>query len=755
MKHLTKVLALAIMFCMLLSIGVVSFAASGEPSGEPSGEVATGTESIETMHAAEYSSNNSFNRDDSGYIYIGYDIVNGALTANSNWSGATATEVVLDNEVEGAGFTAVRAAGDGSEVTVTGTLVLTDDTAGEHASDFSGVGAAFNAYNGAVMTIADVDLTTDGFVRAGLVVDQNAIAVIKDSSFVTYGANPLTEAWEGYYNSANTGMMLSPPWVLGIQGGIRTINVLNNTATLVIENTYLASGGWGVISTDGCTQPVIYVIDSDLEILAESEGGMNSGWAIFGYDEDAYGSGYGAYIIGKTTEENYGVHVDGATFAAICREGSISYASSSGEIAMTAATGEDLGTYTGSGRVSEINTVFGVMTHSSENVSVTVADGTIVNTEKAIFLYRTSGVAEFTVDNAVLNSGNGIILQMIDDDDSTVGGFSPFNSYLYEESGLPSENGEATGESSSREMVILTLTNGEYTGDVYNGTGYYTQGNDVLNVTVGAGATLNGDIALTETIHGLPYTAEAAAALDQIDDVEYELMDADFNIIETGASGEMGAEPAYIHITQFSINEYYLLCNLIDHIYYNGYSLAQVTVSGGVWNVAEESLVTYLKIDGGCVFGEVTDNGDGTYTITPSDRGLTEGEWGEFVEVEIEEAEGMGNASTFDDGDASDEMASGEMASGEMASAEPAADAAATSAGASWADYQEYLIEAAGGNAPDLDEFKSQVYSFSDWDSIPQSESPWDQLFSTVGVSTWEEFQQGSLKTSVVEGSMG
>ena len=80
---------------------------------------------------------------------------------------------------------------------------------------------------------------------------------------------------------------------------------------------------------------------------------------------------------------------------------------------------------------------------------------------------------------------------------------------------------------------------------------------------------------------------------------------------------------------------------------------------------------------------------------------------------------------------------------------------AAAEGGVTWADYQQYLIDAAGGNAPNLDEFKGQVYSFNDWDSIPQNESPWDQLFTTVGVSTWEEFQQGNLKSSLVQGAMG
>ena len=37
------------------------------------------------------------------------------------------------------------------------------------------------------------------------------------------------------------------------------------------------------------------------------------------------------------------------------------------------------------------------------------------------------------------------------------------------------------------------------------------------------------------------------------------------------------------------------------------------------------------------------------------------------------------------------------------------ADVAPDAEGPTWAEYQEYLIEKAGANAPDLDEFKNQV----------------------------------------------
>ena len=75
--------------------------------------------------------------------------------------------------------------------------------------------------------------------------------------------------------------------------------------------------------------------------------------------------------------------------------------------------------------------------------------------------------------------------------------------------------------------------------------------------------------------------------------------------------------------------------------------------------------------------------------------------------------------------------------------------------GASWADYQAYLVEKAGSNAPDLDEFKAQIDALKSWDDIDTSVSPWDQMFTTVGLSTWDEFKAGTVKEPAVSGSMG
>ena len=726
MKKTSRILALVMALAMIFSLSVF---ASGEPSAEPA---AAAAESTKDMTVSSYATLNNFRRDDTGYVYIGIDVVDGAVTAEGNWDVADIAAIELNNEVEGAAFTAVRADGEGSDVTITGSLKLwdpADDAQGVHASDFSGVGAAISGSNNASINITDLDIETDGFVRAGLLIDNYVNAWIKDSSMVTYGANPLTEAWEGYYNSANTGMMLSPPWVLGIQGGIRTINVLDNEAYLMVDNSYLASGGWGVISTDGCTNPVIDIVDSTIEILSEAEGGMNSGWAILGYDEDAYGSGYGAYIIGNTEENYYGSTVEGTTFGIIAREGTVAFQSSNGTITAETYAGEVLGTVEGKGNVSTINSVFGAQTHSSETTAVSYLDGTVVNAEEAAILYRSSNISTFTFDNAVINSKAGILVQMIDDDDSTVGGFSPFNEFLYEVAGNPITNGELTGEMANNAEVTVNITNGDYAGDLYNGTGYYGQAGDVMVVNLGEGASLTGDIAMTATVHGIPYSAEALEAIKAVgDDIQYVFLDADFNVVDE-------ANAAFIQFTQFSMRQYYLLCHLVNSVAYNGFSGINVHVTDGAeWTVEEESLISHLCIDGGTVYGEVIENADGTLTVIPSATALTEGDWGTEAVANVAAATGMGNAG-----------ASGE-ASGESsgdASAEPAAEEAADPQTA-YAEYlHEWLLAEDAGNdtmTSDIveNEFMPLILA-GDYTTFP-AEMLWNGMLNNGSPMTFEEW---------------
>ena len=113
--------------------------------------------------------------------------------------------------------------------------------------------------------------------------------------------------------------------------------------------------------------------------------------------------------------------------------------------------------------------------------------------------------------------------------------------------------------------VRLLLSNGSYKGNVFNGSGYYNQSGNPLEVTIGKAATLEGVISLTETRH----------------------------IDETGKQN-----------THFTINEYYYLGHVANRNYRNGTSSIEVNLKdGGKWTVTGESLISKLVVENGAVEG--------------------------------------------------------------------------------------------------------------------------------------------------------
>jgi len=555
---------------------------------------------------------------------VGYFVQDGTVLAEYSLlaeEDVAVDSLDLDIAANGLGFSAVIAHGAGTNLDVTGSISSTDDGEGYMVSDFSGLGAMIVASDGAHVTLDSMDIRTEGFARSAFISDEHANMVVRGSNVTTMGANPLTEAYEGYVNSANVTKMISPPWVLGIQGGIRASNMLGERATLTLIGTTLNSGGWALLSTDGCTEPQMNVVDSTLRILPQSEGGMSSG--SFSYS-DNYGSGYGTYAIGRAKQNFYGTSVSGTTYATIFTGGEVTYASSNGDIALRDGDGEVFETVQGKGRPTVIDSVFGFMSHG--DATANIVDGTKVNSQDATFLYK-SGNVTINIDSAELNPANGVILQMIDNDDRIVGGsMQAFNTEFNEDAGWPSENGNVTpggvaaaampggpggpggeggpggpggpegpggpgGEAPAAGDVVgpdgqpitvprpdgpgmrvtrpsavsVSLTNGQYAGDLYNGTGYYGQGAVPLQVTIGEGAQLTGSVSLTETRH----------------------------INETGAQN-----------THFTINEYYYLGHVENRNYDNGFSKVAVTVdNGGTWIVDGENLLNSLTIGDGQVTG--------------------------------------------------------------------------------------------------------------------------------------------------------
>jgi len=573
--------------------------------------------SIETVTTFEGSATH-YTRRGNDKFSVGYYVKDGTIIDKYSLladKDAAVSRLDLDIVANGEAFNSVIATGKGTDLTLTGSISASDNGDGSRASDFSGLGAQIVAADYAKVKVNSMKIDTKGFLRAAFISDNHAQILVKDSTVTTLGANPLTQAYKTYVNSANQNIMLSPPWVLGIQGGIRTGNMLGEKSTLTVINSTVSSGGWAVLSTDDCTSPVMNVVDSTMEILPASKGGMTSG--KFSYNS-RYGSGYGTYLIGDSVQNFYGVTFKGLTYAGIYTGGEGTYRSSNGKIELKDAEGKIIETITGKGKPTTINSVFGFMTHGSAIVNV--LDGTVVNSEEAVLLHK-RGEVSFVADNAMLNSASGIILQMIDNDDTTVGGsMNGFNTEFKEAAGWPSENGNVTkagassgGQSGGQQgsmpggqaggapggagdpgssggrgapdaaaggpggaggqggpgggssIVKLVLTNGNYKGDVFNGSGYYNQTGNSLEVSIGKGATLNGAISLTETRH----------------------------VDENGKQN-----------THFTINEYYYLGHVANRNYRNGNSAISVSLKdGGKWTVNGESLISKLVVDKGAVEG--------------------------------------------------------------------------------------------------------------------------------------------------------
>ena len=770
MKKRIKILA-AVLTAATLAAGSFSAVFAAEPAADAELEKVN----VEDLTASDFVTNNSAGVDrgdhDLGHIYIGVAITDGAVDeANSNWADRVTEEdgsfnITMNDDVEGEGFTAVRIFGEGT-VNVTGSLNMSDEGDGTYDSDFSGMGAAVAASDGADVYVKDVNFYSEGIVRSfGNVSGANMF--VENSVLTAMGGNPFFDFYPDYINGADMAWMIAPPWVLGIQGAVRVINLLGQASNLVVADSEVTSGGWAVFSTDIGSNPTYWIYNTSMNILPESKGGNTSGWKILGYDEDAYGSGYGAFLIGSAQEHFYGVDINGPTYAAIEFGGDATYESlKAGESydALDSATGEVIYTYTAAeDKATTINTVFGFLAQTAGTVSV--LDGTVINTAEAVALYKDANV-DWLFSGAELNPASGILIQMMDNDNSTIASVpGGFDSYLYEEAGFPykasntgvsyvrttdtevdpdktyyAESGvnEYTRvedptdagtvayfeQTSSGAYGTAVFENGEYNGNTYNATGYFGQAGDALDVLIAADAVYNGDIALATHVHGIflndRNVDDVIAAIDEanalhaevegyysgLEDIGYVFLD------ENGDLTENKDEAAAIQFTQFTTMEYYLLGHVLNKVFYNGASHINVTVEG-TWKPAEASLVTYLKVaEGAHVYGEIEDMGDGSFLITPSEEELAPGSYGDKF-VYIEDSNGSSGGESSGGETAEGESGDGESAEGESAEGESAEGESAEG-------------ESAEGESPEGEAAEGEAPAESDGESADSEAAPAD-----------------------------
>jgi hypothetical protein len=437
--------------------------------------------------------------------------------------------------------------------------------------DFSAWGSGISVFDDAKVYINKADIHTTGVARCAVEGDDGSDTYITNSSLRVDGGT----TYSGYENTANTEVMVEPPWVLGITGNARCTNLLGTASTMTVRNTDAYAAKWGVLSTDGCSNVVLNTINSTVNM---DTSGNN-------LTQD---SGYGTYAIGNAVENFYGTTFNVATYGTICANGTntLNYASSKGDIKTykyntTTKKYELLRTYKDSTIKDQKTTVnseqFGVDIWGGANINV--KDGTTFNTGNAAFLVK-SGQASVNISgNSKINSKNGVIYQIIDNEDSVAvdpegEGMTFARKYYSEKKGWEGINGDlfsktaTTGNTKSN----LNISNSTLKGNIYNGSGYQSKAED-LTVNLKSGAALTGKISSTTIKHSTD-----------------------------------GGKTQNRYIPQ---SKYYQFGHVVNKAYYNKSNNVTVSMSkNSTWKVTGTSIITKLTVaKGASLKGNVYMNG--------------------------------------------------------------------------------------------------------------------------------------------------
>ena len=263
---------------------------------------------------------------------------------------------------------------DSGEYTLENVSISMDGYGG---SDFTGQGVALSIGGTAKVTASGLNIKTRGVIRGGVMVTDDAEAVIRDSEIVTMGGT-LQEYEET--TKVKTGM-LNVPWQLGLKGNCRASNVLVR-GTALYENCKVSSWGWGVLSVDG-TDPVDRWEDYSVHMTAKD------------CEINLLGpSGYTAFAIGPCLDRFENTTFRAADYSLILAN-------------ETASAEYD--------NCKIYSRKFGTMSYGNQGGHLDIKNSSY-DTQKAVFLIK-GCYPQISVSNSSLVSQEGVILQLIDCDD--------------------------------------------------------------------------------------------------------------------------------------------------------------------------------------------------------------------------------------------------------------------------------------------------------------------------------------------------
>ncbi len=328
---------------------------------------------------------------------------------------------------------------------------------GNGRCDFVGYGAALLANNAGTRVVVDgATISNQGTVRTAAICDNGATLVVKNSSLsVRNGVLP-----SDYIPTVDLDKMEDAPWMLGLNGAgnVRATNLLGNNSIAAYVNSSVTSESWGVLSTDSGTGCTLVAVNS-----------------VVGNTGD---SGYGTYVIGNATEYLLGTQFNVGTYATIFTGGTATYGDSDRATVASLNTSLGLGLSDSELRaLTPRSTVvnsrgWGFMWHGASNLAI--SGETVVNSPRATFLNKGQQLA-VTFDGskgARLNPGDGVLVQVIDNDDPgpvMVNGVLENAGVYTQPSGQPTKDATFDVTAVHAGDSVFSFTAATLAGDFYNG----------------------------------------------------------------------------------------------------------------------------------------------------------------------------------------------------------------------------------------------------------------------------------------------
>lgn len=326
----------------------------------------------------------------------------------------------------------IRSVGErfnGVLVTGTGDYMLDRpviDMVGNGGNDFAGFGAAIMATGKAQLTLDRPVIRTRGAIRTALFVGGDAVVHVNGAEIETFNGTLPAD----YKFTVDVGRMMEVPWMLGLAGNVRSSNLVDR-GTLYITDSHIRSEGWGALSTDDNQHVRMFVKNSLIEL---TEGG------------------YGTYSIGDSVNVFENSIIRSPDIGGIM--------AAQGSLTLTDRTLVEAGTY-------------GVMMHSGAGGgTLTIDKGTQLRAGRAAIEVKGIGTT-IKVDNAIITSGNRVILQAMENDDPFL--HALMRGEIPEGMGAPPPGMGADGGAADKKgpppnpAVVATFSNVDLEGDFWNG----------------------------------------------------------------------------------------------------------------------------------------------------------------------------------------------------------------------------------------------------------------------------------------------